>query len=117
MVNVDGQLGVVIDCSQLRADNIHAVQWYDSHGEIEFTTEYLSKEKRWHKEPNEHITDFSRFRSYVDQWIVAKSKYDQEQAEIKAKMEQERFNAEATAKKANEEMKKMMTEAASKPVT
>ena len=58
-----------VDCTELAAQDIHAVQWYDDHGEVEFKSEYLPDEKREHREPNQHITDFTPYQPYVDAWI------------------------------------------------
>jgi hypothetical protein len=108
MVIVDGQVGLQIDCSQLVADNIHAVQWYGTFGEVEFAKDYLLMEKRWHQKPNEPIKDIGVFRKYVDQWIAAKKEYDEKLAADKAKEEQQKLDAEAMAQRAIEDMKKLM---------
>ena len=86
-VTVNNSVSLVVDCSELAADNVHAVQWHDTYGEVEYTTEFLSREKRWHRElPNEHITDFSPYQLYVDRWVAAKEKYDAEQKQAQDEM-------------------------------
>jgi hypothetical protein len=45
------------DCSELAAQQISAVQWYGSEGEVEYAG---------HSKPNEKITDFSPYQVYVD---------------------------------------------------
>ena len=56
IVVVDGQ-PMKSDCSELAAQQISAVQWYGSEGEIEYAG---------HIQPNEKITDFSPYQIYVD---------------------------------------------------
>jgi hypothetical protein len=41
---------------------IHAVQWYDTAGEVEYKTSTTTK-----------ITDFSPYQTYVDRWCTAKA--------------------------------------------
>lgn len=53
---VDGQQ-MRSDCSELVAQQIRAVQWYDTEGEVEHIG---------HIKPNEKITDFSPYQVYVD---------------------------------------------------
>jgi hypothetical protein len=67
LVIVDGK-PLIVNCDELRATDIHAVQWYDNFGEIEFKTYWLHSEKRWDRKPNEIIEDFSEFQIYVDRW-------------------------------------------------
>lgn len=50
------------DCSQLITDGISAVQWHDDWGEVEYTTNLADNTRK----PNERITDFAPFQSYVD---------------------------------------------------
>ena len=59
-----------VDCAALVEQNIHAVQWRDDHGEIEFRSVYLPDEKREHRDPNQPIDDFSPYQSYVDAWLA-----------------------------------------------
>jgi hypothetical protein len=45
------------DCADLVAQQISAVQWYETEGEVEYIG---------HAKPNEKITDFTAFQTYVD---------------------------------------------------
>lgn len=77
-----------VDCSALIADNIHAIQWYDTFGEVEYRTTFVDAPvldpetneptgetvKRPHREPNLPITDFTPYQQYVDQWSVQAAK-------------------------------------------
>jgi hypothetical protein len=98
MVICENTVGLQIDCSQLVKDNIHAVQWYDTWGEIEF------KPKDGKYFPNERITHFGKFQSYADQWVKLKVIYEEEQKELKYKIETERRNVEAIEKEAKERL-------------
>lgn len=108
MICVDNTVGLKVDCSQLVIDNIHAVQWYDDHGEIEFKSEYLAKEKRWHQEPNKHITDFSMFQDFVDEWRLLKAAYDAEEKRVKEEMEEQRRVAAELEARAKVDYEKML---------
>jgi hypothetical protein len=83
-VYVNGQC-FPVDCTPLRADGIHAVQFDEDHGWIEFKSEYLPDEGRSHREPNKIITDIAEFQSYVDAWSDCKRRADQEQAASQSK--------------------------------
>jgi hypothetical protein len=63
-VVVEGQLEIV-DCSSI-AENIHAVQWYGTVGEVEFKHDYIENTRK----PNDRITDFSPYQKFVDAWEV-----------------------------------------------
>src|ERR1700730_2559383 len=67
-VYVDG-LACRVDCSDLPAD-FHALQWYDTAGEIEITNE------RGHHVENRAIVDVTPYQKYVDAWNAAKSASD-----------------------------------------
>jgi hypothetical protein len=69
MVLVDGKAQRV-DCSPLIADNVHAVQWHDSVGEVE----YRADPETGDRAPNQRITDFSPYQPYVDLWEAAAAK-------------------------------------------
>ena len=53
-----------VDCSALMTQNIHAVQWYDSWGEVEYAVDLASG----NRPPNARISDFSPFQSFLDAW-------------------------------------------------
>lgn len=53
-----------VDCSALALRDIHAVQWYDTWGEVEYATDF----ERANRKPNERITSFSPFQSYQEAW-------------------------------------------------
>ena len=54
-----------VDTSSLDP-TIHAVQWYDTYGEVEFKTDAKGNRK-----PNMKITDVSPYQSFVDKWNTA----------------------------------------------
>ena len=60
MIYVD-KIGVKVDCSSLPS-NVHAIQWNDSSGTIEFVDNI---------KPPETITDISEYQSYIDAWNIA----------------------------------------------
>jgi hypothetical protein len=62
-VYVAGQ-ALKVDVSSIDAD-IHAVQWYDTFGEVEYKT------INGNRKPNLKITDLSPFLHHVDNWNVA----------------------------------------------
>jgi hypothetical protein len=83
IVSVDREAHSVA-CDELTAQDIHAVQWHDDHGEIEFQTFRLASEKRWDRKPNEMIEDFSEYEIYVERWRESKQKDDEERKRIAA---------------------------------
>lgn len=74
-VLVDGKAQTV-DCSPLVAEGKHAVQWHDTYGEIEFSTSFDHELAAPTRPPNEIITDFSPYQSYVDAWEIENAKQD-----------------------------------------
>jgi hypothetical protein len=60
VVLIDGRV-IIIDCSSIAA-TIHAVQWYDTYGEIEY--------KELERGPDS-ISDLSQFQSLIDAWTAA----------------------------------------------
>lgn len=94
IVTVDGQWRRV-DCAPLVADGVHAVQWHDTVGEVEFRTEFDAERNMPTRKPNETITDFSPYQSYLDQWEIENAK----QSLIEAAQQKEiADNGEATEK-------------------
>ena len=61
-VYVDGLALWPIDLTGLSSD-VHAVQWYDTHGEVEFRD----------GQPNALISDFSPYQVFVDRHAAAKA--------------------------------------------
>jgi hypothetical protein len=93
IITVDGQWRRV-DCSPLIADGIRAVQWHGEIGEVEFVT-VMDAENTPTRKPNETITDFSPYQTYIDQWTVENAK----QSLIEAAQQKEMAdNKEAAAK-------------------
>jgi hypothetical protein len=87
VVAVDGR-GFRVDCSGLDRE-IHAIQWYDTYGEIEYRSRWLPKEKRWDRKPNEHFDDFfSQFSTLVQSWEQARVEDDKAVAMRKAEDEE-----------------------------
>ena len=64
-VSVDGQGFNKLDLSFI-ASEIHAVQWYDTEGEIE------RKDSRGRMIANDVITSIEQFQPALDAWAVAK---------------------------------------------
>ena len=46
---------------------VHAVQWYDTIGEIEFEYDFVANTKA----PNVRFTDFSPYQVFVNRWTAA----------------------------------------------
>jgi hypothetical protein len=46
----------ILDCKELRAQGIHAIQWYEDHGEVEFER---------HAKPNEIMHDLEMIETLV----------------------------------------------------
>jgi hypothetical protein len=88
VVVVDGQ-SQIIDCLPLIKQNIHAVQWYDTEGEVE----YRKTNVFGNREPNLHITDFTPYQSYVDLWHIIDKDKKEEEERLKKQREEERLNA------------------------
>ena len=66
-VTVDGISYEDIDGSAL-ANNIHAVQWYDTHGEIEYKDPVTGNITR-----NEEINSITNFQFAIDAWNVIRA--------------------------------------------
>jgi hypothetical protein len=64
IILVEGQPEKV-DLSTLN-EEIHAVQWYGTVGEVEYKTDYVENTRK----PNERISDFSPYQKFVDLWMV-----------------------------------------------
>lgn len=64
-VSVDGEGYHDLDLSFMLSD-IHAVQWYDTEGEVEY------KDNRGRATRNETITDLTPYQPALDAWQVAK---------------------------------------------
>jgi hypothetical protein len=78
-----GGVAQKVDCSPLIAQNIHAVQWYDTVGEEEFRADPETGARA----PNNKIADFSPYQPYVDLWNAkaAKAKINPALNTMKAK--------------------------------
>jgi hypothetical protein len=68
MVYVEGQ-ALAVDCSSIDP-SIHAIQWYDTIGEIEFKTDDTTNTRQ----PNAKITDISPFQHVIDLWQAVPKK-------------------------------------------
>lgn len=82
-VYVDGE-GIIVDLAELKSTNYHAIQWYDTFGEAEYRKVWLEQEKRWHQQPNQHITSFAPFQKFYDEAKTKKTALDEERARMKA---------------------------------
>jgi hypothetical protein len=69
-VSIDGEGYSDLDLSFMDND-IHAVQWYDTEGEIE------RKDSRGRVIANEEITDITSYQLAIDAWGVAKEEAEQ----------------------------------------
>lgn len=64
-VSVDGEGYGGLDLSFMAPD-VHAVQWYDADGEVEY------KDARGRAAHNEEITDLTPYQPALDAWQAAK---------------------------------------------
>lgn len=85
-VSVDGEGYMNLDLSSLDSD-IHAVQWYETEGEIEW------KDSRGRMVSNEVITSIEQFQPVLDLWQSTKT---QKELEAAQKIEEEAI-AQSTA--------------------
>jgi len=69
-VYVDGE-AITVDLAGIDPD-IHAIQWYDTWGEVEFTTDFSKYPPT--RKPNMFITDLSPYQVFVDRRAVAVQK-------------------------------------------
>jgi len=67
-VVVEGQPETV-DCSSID-EEIHAIQWYGTVGDIEFKHDYIANTRK----PNVRIEDFTPYQKFVDLWTVEAQK-------------------------------------------
>ncbi len=51
-------------------EEIHAVQWYGTVGEIEYKHDHIENSKK----PNERFSDFSPYQVFVDRWMIEAQK-------------------------------------------
>jgi hypothetical protein len=81
-VYVDGFCHTDIDMSwvpDFDGTNVHAVQWYDDHGEIELVT----------LDPNIHITELGVFEQALTLWEEKHKEYLEELEKIRLREEEE----------------------------
>lgn len=74
-VGIDGVFYENLNGSQL-AEDIHAVQWYGDHGEVEYKDPATGKMTH-----NEEITSISEFQFAVNAWNAAKAAEEAANAE------------------------------------
>jgi hypothetical protein len=72
-VSIDGEGYSNINLSFIDS-GIHAVQWYDTEGDIE------RKDSRGRMVANEHTTSIEQFQPALDLWVVAKQQALQAQS-------------------------------------
>jgi hypothetical protein len=58
-----------VDCSSLDED-IHAIQWYDGRGDIEYRMDHVNGTKKM----NFCIVDFAPYQHLVDLWMIEAKK-------------------------------------------
>jgi len=73
-VTVDGEAYSQLDLSFMDP-TIHAVQWYDTHGEVEYKDPVTGKITA-----NQEITDFTPYQQVITLWQVRKEQVAAEQA-------------------------------------
>lgn len=66
--------------------NIHAIQWNENYGHIEYKTQYI--DGVIFKPQNKIIEDFSEFMFVIDEWNITKEKLIQLEAIEKQKAEE-----------------------------
>ncbi len=71
-IKVDNKGMFYPDNWPFKEKNIHAIQWYDDHGELEYKT----------REPNKHLSDQSEIQKYIDFFQVEYAKWEEEQNKI-----------------------------------
>ena len=71
VVCVDGVCQQGVDLSSLPAD-VHAIQWFGDHGEIEFVDATKQHARI------EHFTDMSPYTKYLNEYTVKKAAYEAE---------------------------------------
>jgi hypothetical protein len=76
-VSVDGEGYSELDLSFMASD-IHALQWYDTDGEIE------RQDSRGRITANEEITDLTPYQPALDAWQVAKAAAEEAAAQVAA---------------------------------
>jgi hypothetical protein len=112
MVAVGG-VGFHVDCSWID-QAIHAIQWYDTHGEIEYRSTYLPSEGRWDRRPNLQFNDFSPYERLIPEWNERKAEFDaQVQAEKARDAEFEQVKLETERR--NQEFAKQLEAARNNP--
>jgi len=68
VVLVDG-IGAKVDTSALKAMGVHAVQWIDTWGDVEYQAIPDPQAPTGvSKQPNQKIDDFSPYQQYLDAW-------------------------------------------------
>lgn len=72
LVIIDGVCVSGIDMSTID-DNIHAVQWYGSHGEVEFKPQKIDGSLHHFKPENKLIDDISKYQKVIEQWDAAQA--------------------------------------------
>jgi hypothetical protein len=77
-VYVDGLALWPIDLTGLSSD-IHAVQWYDTHGEVEYRPDANGQ-----RLPNAAITDLSPYQVFIDRHAAARAHIAAAQASTSA---------------------------------
>jgi site-specific DNA-cytosine methylase len=104
-----------VDLSVLAHEGKHAVQWYDTFGEVEFATEFVDAPvldletnepteatiKMPHRKPNEYITDFGPYEMFVPLYEAEDAAKSAEEKAFQDKMEADKALSDAAMAKAN----------------
>lgn len=73
-ISIDGETYDKISMPELPS-NIHAIQWYDTFGEIEFKTEVQGN--KFIKPENQIITDLNSYSWIAEKHAIAKQSYEE----------------------------------------
>jgi len=101
-VSIDGYSIDGLDLSWI-PENIHAVQWYDTYGEVELVT----------TEPNIVITELGIYEQAIPLWEAKKIELDQLESE---RLEQDRIFEEERQQKLIQELYEMESKIASQEI-
>lgn len=96
-----------VDCSPLIANDLHALQWYDTYGEEEYRTGIDMLSKTWTRRPNALIDDLAPYQSYIDAWVVENAKQELVEAELQRQIQENMERAKADQERIEKELAKI----------
>ncbi len=74
LMSVDGKPFRTVEMPELAAGNVHAVQWYDNYGEVEYKGGFDHILKMPTRPPNEYLDSFADYQKYVDAYNIENAK-------------------------------------------